>query len=241
MARTQKIKAVPRLTRAALVRRGMRIPEVRFRADVRRFAAADRESPPAPGGALFVGDSDIRFWNEAGLFAECFAGLPATNRGFGGARTWETLLFFEELVPPHRPAVIAYCCGDNDIARLGEGGAENAVTGFRIFLEFLAARAPEVRKVLYLGIHPSPVDEPLWGAIRRANDGLRQVCRESGGLAEFVDYNHLLVDAAGRPRPELFRPDGLHFSVGFYRTLGAFLRPMLKSALGPLRPAPAGG
>ena len=99
----------------------------------------------------------------------------------------------------------------------------------------------QVGLVLYLGIHPSPVDEPLWGAIARANEGLRQVCRESGGLAEFVDYNHLLVDAAGRPRPELFRPDGLHFSVGFYRTLGAFLRPMLKSALGPLRPGPGRG
>jgi lysophospholipase L1-like esterase len=238
MARTQKIKAVPRLTRAALVRRGMRIPEVRFRADVRRFAAADRKSPPAPGGALFVGDSDIRFWNEGGLFAECFAGLAATNRGFGGARTWETLLFFEELVSPHRPAVLVYCCGDNDIARLGEPGAGSAVTGFRLFLELLAARAPEVRRVLYLGIHPSPVDEPLWGAIARANDGLRQVCRESAGLAEFVDYNGLLVDAAGRPRPELFRPDGLHFSGGVYRTLGAFLRPKVEAALGSLQ---AGG
>ncbi|HOX05105.1 MAG TPA: GDSL-type esterase/lipase family protein [Planctomycetota bacterium] len=231
MSQAQKPKTVPRLTRAELERRGMRIPEVRFRADVRRFAAADRESPPAPGGALFVGDSDIRFWNEGGLFTECFAGLPAANRGFGGARTWETLLFFEELVPPHRPAVIAYCCGDNDIARLGGSGAESAVAGFRIFLELLAARAPEVRRALYLGIHPSPVDEPLWDAISRANDGLRRVCAESGGLAEFVDYNHLLLDAGGRPRPELFRPDRLHFGPELYRALGAFLRPKVEAAL----------
>ncbi len=210
----------------------MTVPEVRFRADMKRFAAADRAAPPAAGGALFVGDSDIRFWNDGGLFAECFAGLPAANRGFGGARTWETLLHFEELVPPHRPQVVIYCCGDNDIARLGESGAESAVTGFRIFLELLAACAPETRRVLYLGIHPSPVDEPLWGAIGRANEGLRQVCAESRGLAEFVDYGHLLLDAAGRPRPELFRPDGLHFAPELYRKLGALLRPKIEAALG---------
>ena len=221
----------PRLTRAELVRRGMTIPGVRFRREIARFAAADRAAPPAPGGALFVGDSDIRFWSDGGLFAECFAGLPAVNRGFGGARTWETLLFFEALVPPHRPRVLVYCCGDNDIACLGDGGAQSAVAGFRIFLELVAARAPEVRRVLYLGIHPSPADEPRWGAIGRANCGLRRLCRGSGGLAEFVDYTHLLLDGAGRPRPELFRPDGLHFGPKLYRRLGAFLRPRIEAAL----------
>jgi lysophospholipase L1-like esterase len=220
-----------RLTRAELARRGMTIPEVRFGQEIRRFAAADRAAPPTPGGALFVGDSDIRCWNDDGLFATAFAGLPAVNRGFGGARTWEMLLYFDKLVPPHRPRVVVYCCGDNDIASLGEPGADSAVTGFRIFLELLAARAPEVRRVLYLGIHPSPAGEPLWGAIARANRALRRVCRESSGLAEFIDYRHLLLDARGRPRPELFRPDGLHFGAELYRRLGALLRPLIESAL----------
>jgi lysophospholipase L1-like esterase len=221
-----------RLTRGELVRRGMTVPEVRFRREVARFAAADREAPPAAGGALFVGDSDIRFWNEGGLFAECFAGLPVANRGFGGARTWETLLHFDALVPPHRPRLVVYCCGDNDIARLGGPGAASAVTGFRIFLELLAARAPEVRRALYLGIHPSPSDEPLWDAIARANQGIRKVCRGSGGRAEFVDYNRLLLDGRGRPRPKLFRPDGLHFGAELYRRLGKLLRPRIEAALG---------
>jgi hypothetical protein len=216
-----------RLTRTELQRRGMVIPEVKFRDRIREFVKADRARPPAPGGILFLGDSDIRFWNDGGQFDEDFAGLPAINRGFGGARTWETLIYFAETVLPCRPRLIVYCCGDNDIARLGHQGVASAVTGFRLFLEQIKARAPFVEKILYMGIHPSPGDEPLWGFIKQANARLRPLCKK-GGLAEFVDYNHLLLDAHGRPRPKFFRDDGMHFAPGLYRRIGKFLRPKLK-------------
>jgi len=215
------------MTSEELNRLGMTIPDVGFRDQIDQFVETDRAVPPAPGGILFLGDSDIRFWNDGGRFAENFAGLPVLNRGFGGARTWETLLYFAETVLPSRPRLVVYCCGDNDIAGLGEKGVASAVAGFRLFLDQVRKQAPFVKKILYLGIHPSPSDEPLWGFIEQANALLRPLCRESGGLAEFVDYLHILLDSRGRPRAELFRSDGLHFGPELYRQLGAFLRPRL--------------
>ena len=205
----------------------MVIPAVGFADEIERFREDDLRHPPPPGGILFVGDSDIRLWSADNRFAEDFAGLPALNRGFGGARTWETLLYFRDLVVPSCPRAIVYCCGDNDIAKLQERGIFNAVHGFRLFLDAVRAHAPSVRKVFYLAIHPSPVDEPLWGFIARANAQLRPLCVQSG-LAEFVDYLPLLLDEQGRPRPEFFKPDRLHFTPAFYRQLGAFLRPTLE-------------
>jgi len=205
----------------------MTIPEVRFRADVRRFAAADRASPPAPGGALFVGDSDIRFWNEDGLFAECFAGLPATNRGFGGARTWETAIHFRKAFGGCRPRAIVYCAGDNDLVASPRIGPDEVRTGVTAFLESADVLTPPPARFLYLALHAAPSrrgDEARQEATNRALAGL---CAARPG-AEFLDYRELLLGPDGRLREESFAPDGLHFTPEFYRRWAAWLLPRLQ-------------
>ena len=218
----------PPLSREGVQALGMAIPEVRFEEEVARFAEADRKTPPRQGGVLFLGDSDIRLWGQAGVEAD-FPGLPVLNRGFGGARTWEALLHFPRLVLPCRPRVIVYCCGDNDIARLKEQGVASAVTGFRLFLDLVASHAPGVVRILYLAIHPSPSDAPLWGFIGQANVEIRALC-EASPTAEFVDYLHLLRDDQGQLSANWFMPDRLHFTRALYRRLGAFLRPRVQAA-----------
>jgi hypothetical protein len=216
-------------TEETLRRAGMLVPEVRFLDEIERFVAADRLASPGLGGILFVGDSDIRYWDAEALRVH-FAGLPVLNRGFGGARTWEVLLYFDRIVLPYRPRVIVYCAGDNDIARLKQDGAGSAVTGFRLFMEATAEHLPETRKVLYLAIHRSPSDEPLWGFIEEANAELRPLCRQSR-LADYVDYLHLLAQPDGRLREDCFASDRLHFTAEFYGRLGAYLRPAVEAAL----------
>ena len=206
---------------------GMTIPDVRFRQEIESLAAEDRSAPPPGGSILFVGDSDVRLWSREGRFAEDFAGLPVVNRGFGGARTWEVLIYYRQLILPCRPRVIVYCCGDNDIVSLGEPGVRSAVTGFRLFLDLARKHSPQIERILYLAIHPSPADAPLWGCIRQANEELRELCAASGPV-EFVDYLHLLLDEQMKPRPELFQPDGLHFTPRLYRELAVFIRPLLE-------------
>lgn len=216
----------PKLTVEDLRRAGIAVTNVRFAEQ----AAAFRSQPADPGGIAFVGDSDIRLWDEGGRLGRDFAPLPVVSRGFGGARTWETLLFFDDLVPSADPATIVYNCGDNDIAALKSAdGARSAVEGFRMFLELLASRTPRVRRVIYLSIHPAPADEPLWGFQRQANDRIREICDRSP-LAEFADYLHLLIDPGGRLDTGAFRSDGLHFSDDFYRRWAAWLRPRLERA-----------
>ncbi|MDD4888378.1 MAG: GDSL-type esterase/lipase family protein [Phycisphaerae bacterium] len=216
------------LTSDDLIRAGMTIPDVRFGDEIEAFAQADQASPPQPDGVLFVGDSDIRFWTP---LDDYFPNLPVLNRGFGGARSWEVLLYFDRVVLPPRPRVIVFCAGDNDIARLQQAGAASAVAGFRLFLELVRTHLPRTRRVLYLGIHPSPSDQPLWPVIAAANAELRPLCETSAGLAEFVDFAHLLCDELGQPRTGFFRPDGLHFTAAFYRILAESLRPRIDAAM----------
>lgn len=220
-----------------LRRAGMLVPEIRFQDEIERFEEADRREPPPEGGILFVGDSDIRRW-DGDAFRQHFAGLPVLNRGFGGARTWEVLLFFDRVVLPCRPRVIVYCAGDNDIARLKEDGVRSAVIGFRLFLELVEKHIPETGRVLYLAIHRSPSDKPLWAFIEQTNVELRQLCRASR-IAEFVDYLHLLTSTDGGLLEDFFAPDRLHFTSEFYHRLSAFLRPLV-GAGEPTPPAEGG-
>jgi hypothetical protein len=215
----------PGFTADELRQLGMEIPRVDFADAIAKFEAADRKHPPQPGGILFVGDSDIRRWDAKSGFHESFAGLPVLNRGFGGARTWEVLIYFACVVLPYKPQTIVYCAGDNDIAVLEQRGIVSAVRGFEFFLKEVERFLPETKRVLYLGIHPSPLDEPLWGCIADANRQLIEICGKSK-VAEFIDYNPLL-HAEGKLRAECFLEDRLHFTPAFYRELGAFLRERL--------------
>lgn len=136
-------------------------------------------------------------------------------------------MYFNELILPSKPKVIVYCCGDNDIAVLEEKGVKNAVLGFQLFLEQIKLKAPSVKKILYLGIHPSPIDEPLWGHIENANTQLKKVCADNKIVA-YVDYLHLLFDSKGKLIANCFKEDGLHFSPNFYKSFANYLIPLIK-------------
>ncbi|NCY03549.1 MAG: hypothetical protein EBX36_11735, partial [Planctomycetia bacterium] len=58
----------------------------RWEEEIAAFEKADRERPPAPGGVVFLGSSNIRMWNT---LAEDFPGMQPLNRGVGGARLAE--------------------------------------------------------------------------------------------------------------------------------------------------------
>jgi lysophospholipase L1-like esterase len=221
---------IPRHTRKSLEARGMIIPEVRFREAVEAFARADAAAPPPPGGLLFVGDSDIARWRGAGGFEESFAGLAATNRGFGGARTWETAIHFRKAFGAFRPRTIVYCAGDNDLVASPRIGPEHVHIGVEAFLESADALAPRPERFLYLALHTAPRRRGDEARQEATNREIAALCAARPG-AEFLDYRELLELPGGGLRAEAFEPDGLHFTPGFYRQWAAWLLPKLRNGL----------
>jgi GDSL-like lipase/acylhydrolase family protein len=205
---------------------GMMIPNLRWEDEIARLEAL---GPAKPGGILFVGDSDFRFWNIGGKFEQAFGDLPATNVGFGGARIWETLLHFHRVVLPHRPRTILYLAGDNDLIGLGDTpeAVRNVEIGFRLFLDAVEQHLPSVERLIYLALHAAPGRADADAVQANANARLKALC-DARPFAELLDYTALLYDTDGQLRPEAFRPDGLHFSDTFYDEWAAFLRPLLQ-------------
>jgi lysophospholipase L1-like esterase len=80
--------------------------------------------------------------------------------------------------------------------------------------------------VAYVSIKPSLARWSEWPRMREANDLIRQWAATQRDV-RFVDVAPRMLDAQGRPRPPLFRADGLHMSPAGYAVWIAALKPVL--------------
>src|SRR5688572_17145545 len=78
---------------------------------VQEFERPDADTLPKPGGVVFVGSSSIRFWK----LNKWFATDALLNRGFGGSQIADSNYFIDRLVLKHKPRLIVFYAGDNDI------------------------------------------------------------------------------------------------------------------------------
>ena len=184
------------------------------------FAAADREDPTATGGIVFVGSSSIRMWKLAQSFPE----LPALNRGFGGSHIADATHYLDLLVLRHKPQVVVFYAGDNDVARGLSPAA--VVADYRAFVEKLQAALPDTRLV-YVAIKPSIARWKLYSRMREANRQIAEIA--AADLRQtFVDIAAPMLGDDGTPRAELFVADGLHLNDEGYKLWTSLVQPHLQ-------------
>jgi lysophospholipase L1-like esterase len=206
----------------------------RFEKDIAAFEAVDRDRPPQPGGVLFVGSSSIRLWKT---LATDFPGLPVVNRGFGGSHISDCVHFFDRVVLPHRPRVVVFYCGGNDLA--GGKPPEEVAADFRSFTARLHATLPEARIVVN-SIKITPSRWKLREPIAFANTLLAAHCA-GDPRRFFLDLNRLVITPEGQPREDLYVEDRLHLNPAGYAVWREALAPPLMNLARPAggRPEPA--
>ncbi len=169
------------------------------------------------GGAhpvVFYGSSSIRLWPR-------LENGEIVNRGFGGSTLEACVYFFDRLVVPLRPRSLVIYAGDND---LGDGRAPEQVAGFfKQLAGRIEQRLPGV-PFGYISVKPSPARADIIDRIYRTNDLIEQEISRHPA-AYFIPVALSMVDAAGRPRAELFLADGLHLSLAGYRLWEQLLIP----------------
>lgn len=181
-----------------------------WEADIQGFEAADEADPPLSEAVLFVGSSSIRMWTT---LEEDFPDVPIINRGFGGSEITDIIRFADRIVVPYQPRMIFFYAGDNDIAN--DKSAADVVADFQRFVDLVHESLPSTR-IAFISIKPSPARWEVLGEMRKAN-GLISEYAASTDLVEYVDVFTQMLDAAGRPRAELFAEDGLHLNENGYR------------------------
>lgn len=188
-------------------------------AEVARLEAADQKAPPARGAVLFLGSSSIRLWD----LAKSFPGRATINRGFGGSTFPDAIEFLPRLVTPHAPRVVVVYSGDNDLA--AGRTPEQIVADWRTLASGIERAVPGVELVV-LGIKPCPSRWALIEKVRLANQGIEASTRGHKNQ-RFLRIEADMLGKDGKPRPELFREDGLHLSPAGYEVWTRLLTPVL--------------
>lgn len=181
-----------------------------YEQEIQAFEEADKATPPLPGQALFIGSSSIRMWKS---LAKDMSPVPVVNRGFGGSKTDEVLAVFDRVVLPHKPGIIVYYCGDNDLG-LDNRDSQSAANGFLKFCRRARAEWPSVQ-LLYLPIKPSVQRWGNWAAMSRANEIVREYCERTTGVT-YIDTVTPTLTSDGLPDPSIFLEDGLHLNEKGY-------------------------
>jgi len=197
--------------------------DIRYENEIRLLQNLNRTEPVPENAVVFTGSSIFRFWST---LARDMAPLPVLNRAFGGARTWEVLHFFDRIIAPCRPCMIAYYCGSNDI-ECGEAPGPIAAR-FQTFCERALRELPRSR-VFFVSINLAPQKRARWDAIEAANGLAADLCAASPAFG-YIDVNTALLDAHGQPRSGLYQEDGLHLRPAAYQALSAVMRPVLLQA-----------
>jgi lysophospholipase L1-like esterase len=182
--------------------------------EVRELERIRGPQPSDPAPVVFYGSSSIRLWET---LDDDFHGIGTVNLGFGGSTLAACAHFFPRLVPRCRPRSLLVYAGDND---LGDGRSpEDVLASLRDLLRQADALLGPI-PIAFLSIKPSPARQYLDERIRRANALAREeiAARYEG---RFIDVYPRMLDAAGRPRAELYAEDGLHLSRSGYRVWAA--------------------
>ena len=191
-----------------------------WKEEMAAFAAEDAAHPFAPGGIVFVGSSSIRLWD----LPRSFPGLPVLNRGFGGSQVADSVEHVNLLVLRHRPRLVVFYAGDNDIAA---GKSPSTVAAdFTAFVRRLHQALPDTR-ILFIGIKPSPQRWKLIDRVREANAAIRRFAQTDDRIA-FADVDGPMLGWDEQPRRDLFVEDGLHLSPKGYELWTALVRPFLE-------------
>lgn len=205
----------------------------RWEAEIARYEAADRAAPPAAGGVLFLGSSNVRMWDS---MAEDFEGIAVVNRGVGGCRLAELADFAPRLTRAAAPAVIVVSAGTNDI----HSGADPAEVeeAFRR-LAAVVRRDHPAAALVYLAILPAPSRIGQRERQVRANELVREAVEAlsaEGARVAYLDAADAFLTPAGTPDPEAFLDDDLHPGPIGNARRAALLRPLLERLLDPARP-----
>jgi lysophospholipase L1-like esterase len=193
----------------------------KWEADIQKFEAADRQTPPAKGAIVFIGSSSIRMWKE---LAEDFPDSKVITRGFGGSQLADSTRYASRIVIPYQPRMVVLYAGDNDLA--SGKTPQQVFKNYQAFVRRVRATLPQV-KIAYISIKPSLARLKLMEQMRATNALIRGFAAKGKNLI-FIDVFTPMLNQAGEPRSELFLEDGLHMNRTGYAIWRNVIAPHLR-------------
>lgn len=193
--------------------------------EISAYERADLTNPPPKGGIEFAGSSTIARWKT---LAADFPGQPVFDRGFGGSEIVDSTHFANRIIIPYAPRKIFFRAGGNDLA---DGKSpEQVYSDFQEFAALIHTNLPDT-VIYYISWNPTPSRWKQHEAEKKLNDLVEGFVQGKPYL-KYIEMYDLPLDAEGKPRPELFVADRLHFNADGYKLLAERVRPFVTDGTG---------
>ena len=187
--------------------------------EIKAFEAADSVNPPPHGAILFVGSSTIKMWSNLPMV---FTNHTVFNRGFGGSQMSDVLFYFDRVVLPYRPALVAVYEGDNDLA--AGKTVDQVYRDYTNFLSLMQIHLPGT-DIALIAVKPSPSRVSIMPQMQALNSKLQALA--DGQHIRFIDVFTPMLNSSNQPRPELFLSDMLHMNATGYALWQSIVGPVL--------------
>jgi lysophospholipase L1-like esterase len=192
----------------------------RWEKEIAAYERMDRTNPPPKGAVLFIGSSTIRLWKT---LAQDFPDHRVINRGFGGSQIVDSAHFGERIIFPYEPRMIFLRAGGNDI--WAGKSPEQVFAEFKDFVAKVHAKLPET-EIVFISLCPSVARWKAAEKEKTLNTLVQEFARQTPRVKCTEGYL-MSLGADGKPRPELFVSDMLHFNAEGYKLLAEVVRPHL--------------
>jgi hypothetical protein len=185
--------------------------------EIAAFEASDRMNPPPKHAILFTGSSMIRKWTS---LAQTFPDQPVVRRGVGGCEIVDVTHFADRIVFPYEPKMIFLRAGGNDIAN-GKS-PEEVFNDYKDFVKTIHDKLPET-EIVFIGWNATPLRWAQHEKEQALDNLVRDYTAQTPHL-KYCDTWDMVLDKDGKPRPELFESDRLHFNAEGYKLLADRVR-----------------
>lgn len=193
-----------------------------FADEIKKFRHADSMQMPPQHAILFVGSSSFTKWTDVQQY---FPAHKIINRGFGGSRLLDVMMYADDVIFPYQPKQIVIYCGENDIAYNDTVSAQTVTNRFVTLFEIVRSIWDTV-PVAFVSIKPSPSRDKFRPVVVEANKLIKNFLASKSNTS-FIDVYSKMLAADGNPMPDIFIEDRLHMNAKGYAIWQKAIEPYL--------------
>ncbi|MBS1597210.1 MAG: G-D-S-L family lipolytic protein [Bacteroidetes bacterium] len=190
--------------------------------DIRAFKKQDSISAPPRQAILFVGSSSFTKWRDV---ADYFPSYTIINRGFGGSTLLDVIRYADDVIFRYDTKQIVIYCGENDLASSDTVTAKMVFQRFRKLYSMIRAKLPS-EKIAFISLKPSPSRARLKSKMLEANSLIKKYISKQKNIS-FIDVYPKMLNADGKPKPEIYVEDSLHMNAKGYAIWQKIIQPYL--------------
>lgn len=194
--------------------------------EIQKLEAKDKTEKDPENAILYIGSSSIRLWKN---IDKDMAPYPAIQRGYGGAKFTDLLVYAKRIVYPHQfRALVVYVA--NDITGGKEDKTPREVLGMFKTLEKIVRKKYKNQPIYFVAFTPTKSRWKAWPKIREANALIQAYCKTKKNL-QFIETEAHYLGADGLPIDEYFIADKLHQTQKGYDVWAAIIKKKLNETL----------